>query len=483
MAVPVANAYVDLVLAVLGDGQAHSLAELRREAPERLQGSAEDQRDPVSSNQKMRHSAQEAVVYLVQAGFAERTPEGLIRITSHGRAALASPDRPKRRPSWIRLNKLGGKLRSNWVLLGWFVASAILAGVFFWLGHDTTPTRPAFPDGGILVFVDAPKAQVDINFVADTQGDFSVSVSGAAPKEPQQPFHFLVIASGSAVVDTTYPTNTEYQSGFTRGDWIRTLGLNWPDGSPFTAAWQNRSEWGNYSFIRQEDTYKIYGYVGGRDVTTAFAYLHGSDPWSWGRRPVTVYGKLRNSILSSAGSVELGQLPLIGTAPFATLQDKAESERVTQELSIDGPITLAGNPDDVSTGYKWYVPAAKVNISINSDHTVDPNPDALNNHYPLLPSGVKLDSAAPATVESNELLWHQKRPLKGVTWDLTNQLKAQQASVWLFWSGILFGIAASFLGVLFDRLVKSRPEVQQPPAAQSGGQLERRLAVCLQFIH
>jgi hypothetical protein len=96
MAVSAAKAYIDSVLAVLGDGETHSIADLQRAAAERLQRSLDDRRDPVPSGKRTWHRDQVslAVAYLFNAGLLEQSRDGLIRITSHGRAVLASADRP-----------------------------------------------------------------------------------------------------------------------------------------------------------------------------------------------------------------------------------------------------------------------------------------------------------------------------------------------------------------------------------------------------
>src|SRR5215471_13395054 len=90
MVVPAANAYIDPVLAVLGDGELHSIADLKREAAERLRLSPDDLRDLVPSGKRTRHSdrVHAAVIHLVRAGLAERPRRGIIRITSRGRKAL-----------------------------------------------------------------------------------------------------------------------------------------------------------------------------------------------------------------------------------------------------------------------------------------------------------------------------------------------------------------------------------------------------------
>jgi hypothetical protein len=436
-----------------------------------------------------------AVAYLFQAGFIKRTPEGLIRITSHGQAALAiadrlsspaPPSRPdvkaiaaitaparKARPPTNEHHGSNRKRRPIWFLF--FLTSVFTIGglLSFWFGHDRVPVRPAFSDGGILVFVDGPpQGRGDINFVADTQGDFSVSVS--AEGSP----HFLVIASGSAVVEPTNPQN--YNSYFEQGVFINSLTLNSNDPAHSTVTWQDHSKWGNHAFIADGEAYRINGYAGGPDVTAAIGaqYCHNCNQT---HIPVStvVYGKLRDPILSSAGSVEQGRLPLIGTATLLDEQGFGQDNPAKMSggfIRIAGPIFSrhGGNIPPTVLGItpqtKWYATDLQenVNISIHSDSTVVHNPDPYDAYRPSLPPGVRLDSSAPPTVDSDELLWHEQGQ-KQVSWDMTNLSAAQHASLWVFWSGILFGLAASFAGLLLDRLLESKAE----GAAATGGPIRR----------
>jgi hypothetical protein len=95
-----------------------------------------------------------------------------------------------------------------------------------------------------------------------------------------------------------------------------------------------------------------------------------------------------------------------------------------------------------------------VNISVTSSPTALSNTDPANTLEALLPTGYKLDSASPSTVNSNELLWQitQTTGNAQVEWDLTNLYAAGHASLWLFFSGILLAAAAGFLAVVLDRL-------------------------------
>jgi hypothetical protein len=284
----------------------------------------------------------------------------------------------------------------------------------FWLGSDTTPTRPAFPDGAILVFVNVPHESADINFIADTKGDFSVSVSG------NEPASFLVIASGSAAVEPAQ--NTAYCTGcppdFTRGIRINSVAT-----SSGTATGQQDFQ------TDMHHQFQINGYRGGRGATAAFGDQNPKNTSMTVGGYYFVYGKLRNPIVSSSssGSAELGQLPLIGAA--TSLTEFTPVHHVRQP--INGPITIVGRIPHLYSTTKWYAPVARVNISVTSSPAEVSNPDPTNTFEPLLPAGYKLDSAAPSTVNSNELLWQATGNVQ-VTWDLTNLYAAGHASVWLF---------------------------------------------------
>ena len=476
MAVPADKPYDDLVLAALGDGKPHSVLDLGREAAERFQRVPDGSHDPMASGNRTRHRYHTylAVVRLFQEGLVERSPEGLFRITSHGRAVLAGENgqdgsdnhggNRKRRSirfppiRTVVINVLivvstaliavfnALKRRSIRVLLIWTAISTTLGLLFFWLGSDTTPTRPVFPDGGILVFVSGPHDSADINFIVDTQGDFAVRANG------NNASGFLVIASGSAAVEPVQTTahGTGSPPDFTRGVRLNSIG---------SAVWKGGEFRENY-----HEYYEINGYAGDGDVTAAAGF---EDPTNMNlNEDPFVYGKLRSPIFSSSssGSVEVGQLPLIGALTTFT----RVNIRFHRKEPLNGvPITIAGQVPNSASITKWYVPtAAQVHIAVVSSPAAVSDPDPLTTLQPLLPPGYKLDSAGPATVNSDELLWQESRNVQA-TWDLTNLSAARQISVWLFISGILFGIAASFLGVLTDRLLKERDPNKESGQAAS----------------
>jgi restriction system protein len=95
MGVPGLSAYLDPVLAAVGDGEPHRSADLKQETADRLRLSAQDLAELLPSGKRKHSNRTEwAVTYLFQAGLVERLERGVVRILPRGRAVLESTNRP-----------------------------------------------------------------------------------------------------------------------------------------------------------------------------------------------------------------------------------------------------------------------------------------------------------------------------------------------------------------------------------------------------
>ena len=322
----------------------------------------------------------------------------------------------------------------------------LFGGLFFSWSEEASPPRPSFPNGGILVFTDVPHESVSIDFVVNTQGYFSISVSGGRG-------NFLVVASGSASVEPVHNTPNG-QADFLSGILIHSV-----SGYYGTGEWKD----GNFKAPHFLPTlgygYQISGYVGNRNVMMAAGNQY--DGVLQPGEKSLVFGRLRTPIVARSGPIELGQLPLIGTAPSMVTNGPERAFQGTMSpITISGQLSRlsrtmflpAANDTIASSAKEWYTPKADVRISIV------PSKDSVGNFDPsaippsLLPPSYRLDSAAPPTANSSELLWKSANAVQ-VTWDLTDLSAAQNASIWLFFSGLVIGAGASFLGIAIDRFL------------------------------
>ena len=297
----------------------------------------------------------------------------------------------------------------------------------------------------MLVFTDVPHESVNISLIADTQGYFSISVSGG-------PGDFLVVASGLARRKQAY-AGPNGQDDFVPGVLINSV-----SGQYGIGVWKN---WGFQaaSMNGLPVSSGIDGYVYNGDVTVAAGNQY-TGTFRALEKP-QVFGKFKNPIISKSGAIELGRLPLIGAA-LVTMETVGP-----RKISSQGPMgvmTISGRLSSLSDTIpfsemsnatrpietKWYTPDAHVRISIVSSrksvNDLDPSivPPA------FLPPNYRLESAAPPTEDLSELLWESENNAQ-VTWDLTDLSAAQTASTWLFFSGIFIAAALSFLGMAVDR--------------------------------
>jgi hypothetical protein len=266
-------------------------------------------------------------------------------------------------------------------ILSFLAAISFLAGLlFFNWANNKPPSRPAFPNGGILVFADIPHESVKINFTVNTQGYFSISVSGRGG-------NFLVVASGSAAVEPVHPSGGDTPD-FTRGILIHSV-----TGRYGVGVWKDKD--GAFRATNPATvTYEINGYVGNRDVLVALANQYSGTVTSVGK--YFVFGRLRNPIVARSGSIELGRLPLIGTPSMVTNGSELAYQGPMSPVTISGQLssllrTVPFPSDTKST--KWYTPKANVRISIVSSKELVGNfidPSSISPPFlpPKLPAGL-----------------------------------------------------------------------------------------------
>ena len=329
-----------------------------------------------------------------------------------------------------------------------FLALAVICGLTGWILFSSTDSAnlsgPQFPTGGLLIFTGKPGEHCTINVNIKRSGFFQISVtSSSSYSEP-----FLIIASGSAIVT---PVNYS-QMGDANGHYI-------PDFSPG----EIRTVKGSYGLAhRDKDGFygPYYRYVIDNYTTRGHELIAAGSEFNGNYDSNTkymIYGKFKEPIVSSGGSTELGSLPYIGT-----------TQGMISEISGGvsngpvGPITVKQNPSNaarsnnsylISSSSKWYAPIAKVNISVTypGSHYNLESPSVGNG---AIPQQYRLDSAAPASTSSGELLWHSIGSAR-ISWSMTNLSTVRFISDKVFISGLLLGAAASFLGISIDRALRA----------------------------
>ena len=328
-----------------------------------------------------------------------------------------------------------------------FLVLAVISGTAGWLlFHSTdsgTPSAPSFPTGGLLVFTDQPHEHCTIYVNIQRSGFFEVSVSAPAGTDGK----FLVVASGSAIVQPVNNTEMQYYPvgaipDFSPGE-IQTVRGGYGIASRLGKAFKGRF----YG-------YEIHNYSGNDHVMMAAgSQFHGNYDEN---EKFLVFGKFKYPIFSNSGSTEAGGLPYIGPAQDMT-------SIISGGVSYDpvGPITINRTLSKTAQKYEmpttsdsqeWYAPTANINISV----TYPGSPysgGVASESASTVPQDYRLDSATPPTIASGKMLWRSNTS-EQVSWSVTNLPAAQNLSDRLFISGLVLGAAASFLGMSLDRSLR-----------------------------
>jgi hypothetical protein len=327
----------------------------------------------------------------------------------------------------------------DWVRVAVLILLAVSSGFAGWYNMRpaiaASPGRPDLRRGGILIFLEEPDAPANVNFIIRPDGAFDLDV--ASDREGA----FLAVFSGDAeaIADWTSLNTAESSSH------IESLGKAESTYGRFK--WYGRFKQGTFDAPGYYEFYDIVGYdADDPTIQVASGRVHHIDSDPGFILGATVSGRLRKPIVSSGGPIEIGQLPLIAASGAANHGYYKSFERIRFSW-----ITLTGG---TRSNERWFIPKnAEINVTVPYDSKRTRYGGYVETS--VLPAQYRLDSVAPPTPNLNELRWRLKNAAN-LGWTLRDTSKEKKASNGLFVAGILFAVAATFLGPVVESLLPRR---------------------------